>query len=79
MEILRMHVRGGTVSHIARETKRSRGCVKKITDWFDRTGLSSARPITGHRPPKLRFPELLYLKVSFARFVSPRRLSLLFS
>ena len=67
LEILRLHVGGGTTAQIAKETKRSRGCVTKIVDWFERTGLSSPRPIRGRRPPKLRLPELLYLKVSFTR------------
>ena len=67
LEILTLHVGGGTASQIARETSRSRWCVRKIVEWFDRTGLSSPRPITGRRPPKLRLPELLYLKVSFTR------------
>ncbi|ACO68211.1 hypothetical protein MICPUN_64987 [Micromonas commoda] len=62
LEILSLHVGGCTASQIARETSRSRWCVRKIVEWFDRTGLSSPRPIAGRRPPKLRLPELLYLK-----------------
>ena len=30
LEILRLHVGGGTTAQIAKETKRSRGCVTKI-------------------------------------------------